>query len=337
MNIIRGAITVERDTPEEIKGKTGELLRALKAANGLDEDNLKAIIFSTTQDIRSCYPAKAARECGFEKTALFSAAEPDIEGALPLCIRVMIFAEGLTEKEKHVYLGKAASLRRDISRKFAVALDGPAGSGKSTIAKALAAAYGILYLDTGAMYRACALQLYRKGISPEDAAAAEAATEEADVDVRYENGAQRTLLNGEDVSDEIRKNEISMLASSVAKLGSVRKKMVQKQREIAGNQSCVLDGRDIGTAVLPDAPFKFFVTADARVRAERRWKELREKGNTQIDLDELTKEIEARDKQDANRAVSPLRRAADAVTVDTANMTVEQAVAFIREKIQEKI
>ncbi len=337
MNIIRGAITVERDTPEEIREKTCRLLRALRAENGLDEENVKAVIFSATQDIHSYYPAKAARECGFERSALFSAAEPDIDGGLPLCIRVMIFAEGLSGREKHVYLGKAAALRRDLSRRLTIAIDGPAGSGKSTIARALAAAYDILYLDTGAMYRACALCLQRQGISPEDAAAAENAVENADIGVQYENGTQRTILNGEDVSEEIRKNEISMLASSVAKLGRVREKMVRKQREIAGEQSCVLDGRDIGTSVLPDAPFKFFITAAARVRAERRWKELREKGQDNIDLDKLTAEIEARDRQDENRPISPLRRAADAVLVDTSDMTVEQAVAFIREKIQEKI
>lgn len=337
MNIIRGAITVETDTPEEIREKTGELLRALARANGLNGENLKAIIFSTTQDIHSCYPAKAARECGFERAALFSAVEPDIDGALPLCIRVMILAEGLSKKEKHVYLGKAAALRKDISDKLIIALDGPAGSGKSTIAKALAAAYDILYLDTGAMYRACALFLKRRNISPEDVAAAEKAIDEADIGVRYEDGTQHTLLNGEDVSKEIRKNEISMLASSVAKLGLVREKMVQKQRKIAGEQSCVLDGRDIGTAVLPDAPFKFFITAKPQVRAERRLNELKEKGETGIDLAALTREIEARDEQDRNRKISPLRQAADAVLVDTSDMTVEETVAFIREKIQEKI
>ena len=337
MNIIRGAITVDADTPEEIRKNTGELLRAVAQANDLSGDNLKAIIFSTTQDIHSCYPAKAARECGFEKAALFSSVEPDIEGALPLCIRVMVFAEGLKKKEKHVYLGKAAALRKDISAKLIVALDGPAGSGKSTIAKALAAAYDILYLDTGAMYRACALCLKRQNISPDDVAAAERAIGVADIGVRYEAGTQHTFLNGEDVSAEIRKNEISMLASSVAKLSGVRKKMVEKQREIAGTQSCVLDGRDIGTAVLPDAPFKFFITASPRVRAERRWKELKEKGETGIGIEELTREIEARDEQDRNREISPLRQAPDAVLVDTSDMTAEEVVALIREKIQEKI
>ena len=304
MNFIRGATTITEDTPEEIRAATAELLRAIARENNLDGDSIRAIIFSTTQDIHSAYPAKAARECGFEKAALFSAAEPLIEGALPLCIRVMIFAEGALQREKHVYLRKAAALRKDISVGLTIALDGPAGSGKSTIAKALAAARAVAAADIG---------------------------------VRYENGAQRTLLDGEDVSEEIRKNEISMMASTVAKIGAVREKMVAAQRKIAKSQPCVLDGRDIGTTVLPDAPFKFFITADARVRAQRRLKELEERGQPGIDLETLTREIEARDEQDKNREISPLRCAADAVVVDTSRLNIEQTVALIREKIQEKI
>lgn len=337
MNFIRGATTITEDTPEEIRAATEELLLAIARENNLDGDSVRAIIFSTTQDIHSAYPAKAARECGFEKAALFSAAEPLIEGALPLCIRVMIFAEGVLQREKHVYLRKAAALRKDISVGLTIALDGPAGSGKSTIAKALAAAYDILYLDTGAMYRACALCLKRQNISPDDTLAAARAVAAADIGVRYENGAQCTLLDGEDVSEEIRKNEISMMASTVAKIGAVREKMVAAQRKIAKSQPCVLDGRDIGTTVLPDAPFKFFITADARVRAQRRLKELEERGQTGIDLETLTREIEARDEQDKNREISPLRCAADAVVVDTSRLNIEQTVALIREKIQEKI
>lgn len=337
MNVIRGAITVEEDTPAQIKEQTAKLLREIAGQNDLKEENVKAIVFSTTQDIHSYYPAKAAREAGFEKAALFSAAEPDIVGALPLCIRVMILAENLTDKEKHVYLDGASVLRKDFSARMTIALDGPAGSGKSTIAKALAKSYNILYLDTGAMYRACALKLQRAGISPADAENARKAIEEAEISVQYAQGAQHTYLDGEDVSTEIRKNEISMLASSVAALPEVRVKMVRLQREIAKNQSCVLDGRDIGTTVLPDAPFKFFVTASADVRARRRLNELREKGDTEIDLETLRREIEKRDEQDVNREFSPLKKADDAITIDTSDLTIEEVVAEIRRKIQEKI
>lgn len=337
MNIIRGAITIDADTPEQIREKTAKLLREIAGQNALTEENVKAIVFSTTQDIHSYYPAKAARECGFEKVALFSAAEPDIVGALPLCIRVMILAENLPEGEKHVYLDGAAALRKDFSTRITIALDGPAGSGKSTVAKAIAKSYNILYLDTGAMYRACALKLQKEGVSPADEKNADKVINDIDISVKYLQGAQHTFLDGEDVSEEIRKNEISMLASSVAALPQVRRKMVQKQREIAQNQSCVLDGRDIGTAVLPDAPFKFYVTADSKVRALRRLKELREKGNTEIDLVTLQREIEERDRQDMNREFSPLKKADDAITIDTSDMTIEEVVCTIRRKIQEKI
>jgi cytidylate kinase len=336
MNVIRGAITITADTPEEIREKTAILLDRIKKDNHLTDENTKAIVFSLTQDIHSYYPAKAARECGFEKAALFSAVEPNIDGALPLCIRVMVLAEGLQE-EKHAYLGGAARLRKDIAERLNIALDGPAGSGKSTIAKSLAASYHILYLDTGAMYRACALYFRRHDVSLEDAKEVEKALKGLDLSVKYLDGVQHTYLGEEDVSEAIRKNEISMMASKVATNGAVRKKMVEAQREVAARQSCVLDGRDIGTAVLPDTPYKFYVTADARVRAERRLKELREKGNTEITFPELLAEIEKRDEQDMNREFSPLRKAEDATLIDTTDLTVEEAVATIRNKIQERI
>lgn len=337
MNIIRGAITVEKDCKEEIKEKTGRLLREIQEKNGLTVQNTKAILFSSTQDIRSCYPAKAARECGFDRTALFSASEPDIEGGLPLCIRVMIFAEGEERDVKHVYLEKAAVLRRDLSEKINIALDGPAGSGKSTIARRLAEAYNILYLDTGAMYRACALKCYRNGVDPKDEESVRPLMKDLDLTVKYSNGTQRTYLDGQDVSEDIRRNEISMLASDVASLSCVRETLVAKQREIALQQSCVLDGRDIGTAVLPDARYKFFITAKSVVRAKRRLEELRKKGNDRISLDELQAEIERRDEQDMHRQFSPLRQAEDAVLVDTSDLTIEEVVSLIRNKIQEKV
>lgn len=337
MNVIRGAITVDADTPEEIKEKTATVLNAIVEKNQIKEENIKAIIFSTTQDIHSYYPAKAARECGYEKAALFSAVEPDITGALKLCIRVMILAENVNGEEKHVYLGKAATLRKDLSAKLNIALDGPAGSGKSTIAKALASSYNILYLDTGAMYRACALKLVQEGVSVKDVEKIEKIIKDIDLTVKYIDGVQHTFLDGKDVSEEIRKNEISMLASSVSAIASVREKMVQKQQEIAKNQSCILDGRDIGTVVLPKAPFKFYITANSRVRAERRLAQLREKGDVKTDLETLQKEIEARDKQDMNREFSPLRQAADAILIDTSDMTEEETLTSIRAKIQEKI
>ena len=217
-----------------------------------------------------------------------------------------------------------------------VAIDGPAGSVKSTIAKHLAEDYKILYHDTGAMYRACALQAVNSGINVESESALYDLMSNLPLDIVYQNGKQITLLDGKDVSDQIREPRISMAASTVSKHKCVRMKMVEKQREIARETSCVLDGRDIGTYVLPDADFKFFLTASADVRAKRRYLELKEKGHD-VDYDELKAENVKRDEQDANREFAPLKQASDAVFIDTSDMTIEEVVAAIKSKIQERI
>lgn len=334
MRAIRGATTVREDSPQEIREAVAELLKEIAARNASVRESCISILLSNTADIRSLYPAKAAREAGFSGCALFSAQEPSIDGALPLCIRALVLAEG-DAPVRHVYLRGAANLRKDLSR-YSIALDGPSGSGKSTVAKRLARELDILYLDTGAMYRACACKASEAGVDLSDESAVEAMLSSLDLRIEYRGGAQHTILDGRDVSEEIRRPEVSMAASKISALGCVRKKMVEMQRKIASEQSCVLDGRDIGTAVLPDAPFKFFVTASVPVRARRRYDELRAKGYT-VDYDALEKEIEERDRNDASRAISPLRRAEDAVLVDTSDMSVDEVVAFIRRRIQEKV
>ena len=334
MRAIRGATTVREDSPQEIREAVAELLKEIAARNASVRESCISILLSNTADIRSLYPAKAAREAGFSGCALFSAQEPSIDDALPLCIRVLVLAEG-DEPVRHVYLRGAANLRKDLSR-YSIALDGPSGSGKSTVAKRLARELDILYLDTGAMYRACACKASEAGVDLSDESAVEAMLSSLDLRIEYRGGAQHTILDGRDVSEEIRRPEVSMAASKISALGCVRKKMVEMQRKIASEQSCVLDGRDIGTAVLPDAPFKFFVTASVPVRARRRYDELRAKGYT-VDYDALEKEIEERDRNDASRAISPLRRAEDAVLVDTSDMSIDEVVAFIRRRIQEKV
>ena len=334
MRAIRGATTVREDSPQEIREAVAELLKEIAARNASVQESCISILLSNTEDIRSLYPAKAAREAGFSGCALFSAQEPSIDGALPLCIRVLVLAEG-DAPVRHVYLRGAANLRKDLSR-YSIALDGPSGSGKSTVAKRLARELDILYLDTGAMYRACACKASEAGVDLSDESAVEAMLASLDLRIEYRGGAQHTILDGRGVSEEIRRPEVSMAASKISALGCVRKKMVEMQRKIASEQSCVLDGRDIGTAVLPDAPFKFFVTASVPVRARRRYDELRAKGYT-VDYDALEKEIEERDRNDASRAISPLRRAEDAVLVDTSDMSIDEVVAFIRRRIQEKV
>lgn len=337
MQVIRGATTVAQDCAEEIKIAVKELLDEIVCVNGLLKANVRCFVFSLTSDIHAFHPAKAARECGYDYAPLFACVEPDIVGGLEKCIRVMIFVENSNEKTmKHVYQRGAKVLRKDLSEYMNIALDGPAGSGKSTVAKALAKEYNILYLDTGAMYRACGLKALRLGIDPKDAENVEKMLQTLDVKVEYKDGAQHTILDGEDVSQAIRQNAVSMAASHISAHRAVREKMVELQRQIAKNMSCVLDGRDIGTAVLPDANFKFFITADSRVRAERRYKELLERGQN-VDFDALHAEIVQRDKQDSEREFSPLRQAADAVLVDTSDMSIEEVVACVKSMIQKKI
>lgn len=337
MHVIRGATTIAKDEKSEISLAVKELLEEIFLANGLKTDEVNCIVFSLTTDIHSYHPAKAARECGYDFAPLFACIEPEIEGGLPLCIRTMIFTERKDKKEiKHIYQKGAKTLRKDLSEIFNVALDGPAGSGKSTVAKALAKDYNILYLDTGAMYRACALKALRMGVDTKDAVGVEEILPILDVNVEYKDGVQHTLLDGEDVSTAIRENAVSMAASNVSAHKAVRLKMVELQQKIAKSMSCVIDGRDIGTVVLPEAQFKFFIVADSKVRAERRYKELLSRGQT-VDFEVLHKEIVERDKQDSEREFAPLRRAEDAILVDTSTMTIEEVVAFIKSKIQEKI
>ncbi len=337
MVAIRGATTISRDCKEEISSSVVTLLDEIFSVNQLEKEEVRAFIFSLTTDIHSYHPAKAARECGYDYAPLFAAVEPEIDGGLALCIRVMILTEKTDMKKvKHVYQKGAKVLRKDISEILNIALDGPAGSGKSTVAKILAKDYNILYLDTGAMYRACALKALRSGIDPKNGEKIAEMLENLNLRVEYRDGKQHTMLDGEDVSLAVRENAVSMAASAVSVHQAVRVKMVEMQREIAKSMSCVLDGRDIGSAVLPDAKFKFFVTADSRVRAQRRFDELVARGE-RVNFDELHAEIVARDKQDSEREFSPLVCADDAVVVDTSDMDIEQVVAVIKGLIQAKI
>ena len=336
MTIIRGATTVEKDCKEDIFSAVKSLLDEIFQANGLDKNEISGFLFSLTTDIHSYHPAKAAREAGYDFAPLFAAIEPEIDGGLERCIRLMLFTERKDKAVKHIYQKGAKILRKDISEIYNIALDGPAGSGKSTVAKILAKDYNILYLDTGAMYRACGLKALRLGVDPKDREAVEKMLPELNVKVEYSGGAQHTILDGEDVSLSIRENAVSMAASSISAHPAVRVKMVEMQREIAKSMSCVLDGRDIGSTVLPDAKFKFYITADSKIRAMRRFKELQERGEN-VEFEKLHAEIVARDKQDSEREFSPLVCADDAVVIDTSEMDVESVVAAVKSVIQSKI
>lgn len=218
---------------------------------------------------------------------------------------------------------------------YNIAIDGPAGAGKSTIAKKLAAKMGFVYVDTGAMYRAMALYFLRQGISAEDEAAISRAADGADVAISYENGAQQVYLNGENVSSLIRTDEVSQMTSKTSVYLPVREKLVELQKKLAAVQNVIMDGRDIGTCVLPHADVKIYMTASTRVRAERRYKEYVEKGVSCV-LEEIEKEIEERDYRDMHREHSPLRQAEDAVLLDTSDMNIEEVVEAMMKIASEK-
>lgn len=212
-----------------------------------------------------------------------------------------------------------------------VAIDGPGGTGKSTIAKAVAARFGLEYIDTGAMYRALGLKALRNGVPAEDEAAVRDMLAETVID--FAGG--KTMLDGEDVSGLIRTNEISMAASNISKLAIVRAKVDEVSRFLASTKDVVMEGRDIGTTVIPDAEVKIFMTAAPEVRAMRRYNQLKEAGK-EADYDKIFKEIQERDYQDSHREVSPLRQADDAVFLDTSDLTIEENIDAIGDIITEK-
>lgn len=204
-----------------------------------------------------------------------------------------------------------------------IAIDGPAGAGKSTIAKAVAKELEFIYVDTGAMYRAMALYLLQQGISPKETEKMEEACAKAEISIIYEEGAQQVLLNGENVTGLLRQEEVGNMASVSSANPKIREKLVELQRILASRENVVMDGRDIGTCVLPNAQVKVYLTASARTRALRRCKELKEKGISCV-LEEIEADINERDHRDMTREISPLKQAEDAVLLDSSDMTIEE-------------
>ena len=215
---------------------------------------------------------------------------------------------------------------------FSVAIDGPAGAGKSTIAKLLARELNFIYVDTGAMYRAIALHLLRKGVKIEDRDRFAAECRDADVTIRYEDGVQQVILNGENVSGLIRTEEVGNMASASSVDGEVRAKLLDLQRNLAKENDVVMDGRDIGTNILPNADAKFYLTASVEERANRRFKELTEKG-VACDPETIKADIRERDERDMNREIAPLKQAEDAVLVDSSDMGIEEVLECMLQTI----
>lgn len=219
---------------------------------------------------------------------------------------------------------------------YSVAIDGPAGAGKSTIAKLISREMGYIYVDTGAMYRAMAVYFSKNKVNPEDESAINEAVKNVDIKIEYQNGEQQVILNGENVTGLLRTEETGNMASKTSKYKEVRSKLVELQRELAKTTDVVMDGRDIGTTVLPDAFVKIYLTASSDARAKRRYDELVAKGE-QCDLSAIKEDIEKRDYQDMHREISPLKQAEDAVLLDTSDMNIEQVVATMRDIIDNAV
>lgn len=217
-----------------------------------------------------------------------------------------------------------------------IAIDGPAGAGKSTIAKAVAKDLGIIYLDTGAMYRAVALKSAQSGLDTKDGAGLETLVKNIDIRIEHDGNEQRIFLDGNDVTGDIRTAEVSIGASNVAVNPAVRIKLVELQRKIAKANDVVMDGRDIGTYVLPDAKHKFFLTASIEERAKRRYDEMIGKGMSGITIEQIEKDIAFRDKNDSSRAFAPLSKASDAIEIDTTSMTIQEVVESVLSHINNK-
>lgn len=212
---------------------------------------------------------------------------------------------------------------------YNVAIDGPAGAGKSTVAKRVAKELGFVYVDTGAMYRALAVFFLKQGLKPEDTEKIVQSCKDANVSIGYEDGVQQVYLNGENVTSMLREEAVGNMASVSSAIKEVRAQLLELQRELARTKDVVMDGRDIGTNILPNADVKVYLTASVETRAKRRYLELQEKG-VACDLQEIAHDIEERDTRDMNRDIAPLRQAEDAVLVDSSNMTIDEVVEAIK-------
>lgn len=343
MNIysIRGAITIEENTKENIVENTEYLLNEIIEKNNIDKNNIINIVFSTTNDVTKAYPAIATRNIGITDCAIMCLQEMYVENSLKMCIRVMITANLDVEKKniKHIYLKDAKKLRPDISlgkSGFAVAIDGPAGSGKSTVSKIISKELSFIYVDTGAMFRTITLYCLQNNIDCSDEDKISKEIDNINISLDFENGIQQIYLNNINVTEKIRTQEIAKNASIIAQIPIVREKLLNLQREIANNSNVIMDGRDIGTNVLPNANVKIYLDADIDERAKRRCEELSIK-NEKFEYNKVRQSIIDRDNADKNRKIAPLKKADDAITINTTNLSIYEVSEMIINIIKENI
>lgn len=324
MIAIRGAVDAQ-NTASSIINQSKILLEEIIRVNKLDKKEIKCILFTATQDIDKAYPALAARYIGLNDTALVCLNEMLVEGQMQGVIRTTVFYNDDINKTD-IYLGKTKSLRKDkyMDNNIKIAIDGPTSAGKSTIAKLLAQKLKINYVDTGSMYRALTLKVLSNNIDPKSDEDVVAIADKTKIDY-FEN---HIFLDGLCVDDKIRNELIDKNVSYVCQYRDVRKRLVSLQKEIASKSSVIMDGRDIGTVVLKDANYKFFLTASADVRAKRRYKEYIEKG-LEVNFEDIKNDLIRRDDYDSHREVDPLVKASDAIEVNTDDKNIEETVELM--------
>ncbi|AVM66487.1 (d)CMP kinase [Peptostreptococcaceae bacterium oral taxon 929] len=324
MIAIRGAVDAQ-NIASSIINQSKILLEEIIRVNKLDKKEIKCILFTATQDIDKAYPALAARYIGLNDTALICLNEMLLEGQMQGVIRTTVFYNDDINKTD-IYLGKTKSLRKDkyMDNNIKIAIDGPTSAGKSTIAKLLAQKLKINYVDTGSMYRALTLKVLNNNINPKSEEDVVAIVDKTKIDY-FEN---HIFLDGLCVDDKIRNELIDKNVSYVCQYRDVRKRLVSLQKEIASKSSVIMDGRDIGTVVLKDANYKFFLTASADVRAKRRYKEYIEKG-LEVNFEDIKNDLIRRDDYDSHREVDPLVKASDAIEVNTDDKNIEETVELM--------
>jgi cytidylate kinase len=325
MITVRGAITVGGNNREEILLAAREMTEEMMRANSIRARDAIMVLYTATKDLDAAYPAEAARTLGLTEASLMCAQEMHVEGSLPMTLRATLLAESPKPQSeaRHAYLREAAKLRPDLAGRFAIAIDGPSGVGKSTLARDLAKELGIAYVDTGAMYRAAGIFLRRQGLDLLDKEQVERAIPGMDISIKTVDGEQRVLLGEEDVTSLLRSPEAADGASKSAAVAAVREKLVKLQQKIGREQNVVMDGRDICAKVLPWAQVKIYLDASAEARARRRMAELAEKG-LESDFDSVKRDIEERDLRDKTRKDSPLEICPEAAYIDTSLMDREE-------------